>query len=98
MKKLITRPKSHFVSSIIVYVVVGALVATNYQVNATNFCDLCKCFERETAFVIECNGSRRNSNSTSTTAHEMQYFEWPNTKRDTIVANFNFLNLTVLPR
>lgn len=82
----------------IIWSIIVIINATNYQVHATNFCDFCKCFGRDKVFVIECNGVRRSNNSIASTSHEMQYFEWPTTQLDTIIANFNHLNLTVLPR
>lgn len=77
--------------------VVTLIIATNGLISATNFCDLCNCFVDDTAnaTVVQCDGAL--SKKSIVTAHEMQYLDWPDTNR-TIVANFNRLNLTVLPR
>lgn len=84
-------------NNFIVLSIVTLIVATNRLINATNFCDLCNCFvdEPANATVVQCDGALNRKSIV--TAHEMQYFEWPDTNR-IIVANFNHLNFTVLPR
>lgn len=85
-------------NSLIVFSIVTLIIATTTRlINATNFCDLCKCFVDETAnaTVVQCDGALNRKSIV--TAHEMQYFEWPDTNR-VILAKFNHLNFTVLPR
>lgn len=78
------------------------LIGLISEISATSFCDLCKCYESKSEFfetyVVDCNGEILTDKSLISTSHELQYLEWPITNNKSIIAKFNHLKLSVLPR